>query len=256
MRQKNYLWLVVILLLLIVGVLAVWLIYALLISPPSAAPEPTAPVSTSLPGQPTAGPPPTPIPGDPAEVLGKPDGQDTFDNDNHWKLFDNQCFKSEIEEGIFWMTAKGMQGFSCWEVTWPQIENYYLETIVEMPQECDPDDRFGLFFRAPDNSRGYLYGLTCSGTYSMTSWDGSSTNVVADFASSEFILVVPGERNRIGVIADGNNYSLYVNGNFLTQVSNSMFVDQGKLGFFVRAATEESFTARYDDLKVWDLSNE
>lgn len=256
MKQNNYLWLIVALLLLIVAVLAVWLIYVLLTSPPHPAPEPTAPVSTSPPAQPTDGLTPTPIPGDPAEALGKPDGQDNYENDNHWTLFDNQCFKSEIKDGMFWMTAKGLQGSSCWEVTWPQIENYYLETIVEMPQECDPDDRFGLFFRAPDNSRGYLYGLTCSGTFSMTSWDGSSTNVISDFASSEYILVGPGQRNRIGVIADGNYYSLYVNGNFLTQVSDSMFADQGKIGYFVRAAREESFTVRYDDLRIWDLSNE
>ena len=261
MKQNNLLWLVIVLLLLIVAVLVVWLVYIMVISPPVATPEtpvPTAtsPAATAPPSQPTAGPTPTPISGDPAELLGKPDGQDSFDNDNHWALFNNQCFQSEIKEGMFWMRAKGMKGFSCWEVSWPQIANYYVETILEMPQECDQDDRFGLFFRAPDNNRGYLYGLSCGGLYSMTSWDGSSTYVIVDFASSEHILVSPGERNRIGVIADGSNYSLYVNGYFLTQVSDSMFVDEGKIGYFVRAATEDSFTVRYDDLKVWDLSKE
>jgi len=77
-----------------------------------------------------------------------------------------------------------------------------------------------------------------------------------DFTSSEHILVGPGERNRIGVIADGSNCSLYANGYFPKQVSDSMFPDDWKIGYFVWAATDDSFTVRYDDLKIWDLSKE
>jgi hypothetical protein len=107
----------------------------------------------------------TAVPGDPAVLLGKPSGLDTFDNPNTWTLFDAQCFKTEIKDGKYVMTAKGVKEFSCWKVTWPHIQKFCLETMVETPATCDANDRFGMLFRAPDNNRGYLFGLTCDGRY-------------------------------------------------------------------------------------------
>ena len=86
------------------------------------------------------------VSGDPAAALGKPNGQDTFDNANNWTLFDSQCFKSEIKNGKYYMTAKGVQNFSCWEVSWPMIQNFYLEVQAEAPQACSASDAYGVLF--------------------------------------------------------------------------------------------------------------
>ena len=115
-------------------------------------PQTVEPTATALSAELTAG--------DPAVILGEPDGGDHFDNDDNWTLFDNECFKSEITDGVYTMTSKGLQGIVCWEVSWPEIKDFYNEITINMPEQCQPDDRFGLFFRAPDNNRGYLYGLT------------------------------------------------------------------------------------------------
>jgi len=32
------------------------------------------------------------------------------------------------------MTANGVPQFSCWEVSWPVLENFYLDTTQIMPQ--------------------------------------------------------------------------------------------------------------------------
>ena len=120
---------------------------------PSSTPEPTA-LPTEIPPTPTM----IPIEGDPAALLGEPSGVDNFDTFNNWTLFDNKCFKSEITGTQYVMTAKGLAGTACWEVSWPLLENFYFETMVEMPQTCQALDRFGVLFRAPDNNQGYLYG--------------------------------------------------------------------------------------------------
>jgi heat shock protein HslJ len=123
--------------------------------------------------------PPT-IEGDPAAVLGPPTGVENFDNANNWTTFDGECFSSEITGGQIVMTAKGVPQSSCWEVSWPQLDNFYIETSQVMPQTCDPQDRFGLLFRAPDNYRGYLYGFDCGGGYSLTIWDGQQTTTLVE----------------------------------------------------------------------------
>jgi len=255
MKQNTLNRLIIALLLLIIGVLALWVLYMLFISPnaislfPNRAEENATPSAVPEPGQ-----TPTPILGDPVKVLGLPDDQDNFDNDDNWTLFDNQCFQSEIRDGKYWMNAKGLPGVACWEVTWAQIGDGYLETSLSMPQECSPDDQFGLFFRAPDNSKGYLFGLTCDGKYSFSSWDGSETNRIIPPTANDFIQVEPGALNRIGVLANGSNFSFYINGEFVRQETDSLFLSPGRLGYYIRAGTTAPFTVSFDDLRIWDLA--
>jgi heat shock protein HslJ len=223
-------------------------------------PSPTLIVPTWTPVPPTdtptvtptqAIPTPTQISGDPAAILGRPSGVDTFDNANNWTLFNSDCFKSEIVGGEYVMTAKGQQGMSCWEVTWPMIQDFYLQTDMQMPDACQTDDRFGLIFRAPDNLRGYLYGLTCDGRFTMTAWDGTTTQVLVDLTSNPAIKAGAGQVNRIGVLANGTYFALYANGVQLTALQDSTFPGAGKIGYFVRAASPAGFTVKFDNLSVW-----
>jgi len=199
---------------------------------------------------------PQTIEGDPALVLGDPDGTEDFNNERNWSTFDNACFKTEITGGQFVMTAKGQALSPCWEVSWPKLDNFYIETTLQRPETCDPQDRFGLLFRAPDNDRGYLYGFDCGGNYSLSLWDGQATTMLVEPVKSDAILNTPGAVNRMGLLAFGENISLYVNGVYLETVSDYTFMQEGKIGYFVRAATNQPFTVRYDQLLVWGLVDE
>ena len=195
------------------------------------------------------------MPNNPAILLGEPDGIDTFDNDNNWSLFDAKCFKSEITGGKYVMTAKGDVGQACWEVTWPKILDFYMEVTIEMPETCDPKDRFGVFFRAPDNNRGYLYGLSCDGEYSMTKWDGFETTTIVEPDNNPVIATGNNSSNRIGILASADNYYLYVNGQYVDRGQDSTFIGDGKIGLFVRAATAQGFVVHFDDLAIWLLDD-
>jgi len=242
--------------LMLVLVIAVIVLAVMVIQRPSEPPMGEIPTTTQpgdiLPtAQPPEGPTPTPIPGDPEQELGNPDGRDDFSNENNWTLFDNQCFKSEIIDQQYVMTAKGEPGFSCWEVSWPSVQDYYLQTNLIMPENCASDDRFGLFIRTPDLKQGYLVGLTCDGRLAMTRWDGQETHVLVDFVTSPQINTGPGVTNRLGVIANGSSYALYVNGHLLAEAGDASYVDEMRFGYFVRAATEDGFTVKFDDMAIW-----
>jgi uncharacterized protein YraI/heat shock protein HslJ len=193
--------------------------------------------------------------GDPASLLGQPDGSDTFSASSNWTLFDNDCFKSEITGGQYLITAKGLPGAACWEVSWPEVENFYIETHVENPETCDSQDRFGMLLRAPDNFRGYLYGLDCAGNYSLTIWDGETTTVLVGPAQSDAILVGPGRLNRLGIAMTGGNFYLYANGAYLDQVQDFTYLEVGKFGYFVRAATDQPFQVKHNELAIWLLDD-
>jgi uncharacterized protein YraI len=219
--------------------------------PPPTDTPPPAPTATATPTATAA-----PIQGDPVLVLGAPDGVDDFNNDNNWTLFNSTCFSSEITDGYYVQTAKGVPNIVCWEVSWPLIQNYYIETMVEMPAACDTNDRFGVLFRAPDNLRGYLYGLTCGGQYTLTMWDGQQTTNFVNPTSNQAIKTNPGDMNRLGLMVYGGNYDMYVNGLYLGRVTDYTFTEPGKIGYYVRAATDQPFTVRYDNLALWLLEDE
>jgi heat shock protein HslJ/uncharacterized protein YraI len=199
---------------------------------------------------------PQTIEGDPALVLGDPDGTEDFNNKKNWGTFDTACFQTEITGGQFQMTAKGIPETVCWEITWPQLDNFYIETTFQMPETCDPLDRFGLLFRAPDNNRGYLYGINCAGQYVLSIWDGQATTILAEPTDSAAILTDAGTTNRMGLLTFGENISLYVNGVYLETVTDYTYLDEGKIGLFVRAATDQPFAVHYDQLRLWALEDE
>ena len=62
--------------------------------------------------------------------------------------------------------------------------------------------------------------------------------------------------NRLGLLAFGENISLYANGVYLETVTDYTYLGQGKIGYFVRAATDQAFTVRYDQLRLWALEDE
>lgn len=193
--------------------------------------------------------------GDPRNILGNPDGFDSFDTANNWTLYDNQCFQSSIAAGQYIITAKGLQGVYCWEFSWPLLQNFYLETSVIIPETCQPGDLFGMIYRAPDNYRGYLYGLTCDGRYSLHLWDGNTERVLVASTNNPAINISAGQTNRLGVAVYGNEHILFVNGVRLATAFDSTFLDAGKIGYFVNAIETSPFTTRYDEMAVWVLDD-
>jgi hypothetical protein len=184
-------------------------------------------------------------------VLGIPAWTDTFASSANWAEFDNECYRSEIRDGRFWMDAKGNVSLFCWELTWPQVNDFYLESLARPEGECAEGGTYGLFLRGPDTSRGYLFGLTCEDQFGMYVWTGENGALILPPEASENLQV--GEENRIGILADGNYFSLYLNGVLQTQIYDATFPDGLRIGFFIRTPAGEVTQASFDNLTYWDL---
>ncbi len=240
-------------------------------------PPTNTPVSTSVPPNtntplptrtatvvPTATPTRTPFPSpsvtmspdDPREILGPPTWKDEFKSASNWTLFDDACFQTRIENDKFIMNSKTAPSATCWEVTWPRIADFYLETIARTTDECSKADRYGMIFRAPDPSQGYLFGYTCDGRYAMARWDPEEKqwDWLVDFEPSDLINVGPNQVNRIGVMANGDRYGLYINGSLVDEVEDDRFTESGLFGYFIGAAETIEFTVEYDEIAYWNLN--
>jgi hypothetical protein len=226
---------------------------------PTAEPVPTLTASPSLTQLPPTAPAteeplpePDAIAADPLGVLGDPDWIDTFDTAENWTLYDNDCFMSSIADGRLEMT--GLTQNICWLITEPETQDFYLEVTTDA-SECPAGAEFGLYFRGLESSSGYTYTLSCLITVLMVARDdqaGTKSTLVDEPVDPE--LAWPTWENRLGVLAAGGRYRLYVNGVFLTEVDDEQFIGPGQIGLAVRGgAMNLTHTAWFDNLAYWDL---
>lgn len=224
-------------------------------STPTATPTVTATETPAQTSTPTATITVTPTPtlgaDDPRNSLGNPTWHEDFADSSDWSLYTDSHVRFELDDHALVMTAFNPNFYNGWLLSWREDKNFYLEATVEVGA-CAGRDAFGLMFRAPSASEGYLYGISCSGEYVLRTWDGASMNNLIVWTANDAIPSGPDLTRRIGVWASGDEFSLYVNGKFLRQISDSTFAD-GLFGLFISSGSTPDFTVRVTDYEYWDL---
>ncbi len=200
----------------------------------------------------TLPPTPTLVPGDPRGEIGIPDWQADFTGETDWYLFDEPVASIQTEEGILVLTAKSTDIFEIWSLSWPDLTNFYLEYVITTGEACLGADRYGMVVRAPDPDAGYLFGISCDGSFGLRYWDGDEFTVIEDWTQSEHIQVGPYVTNRIGFRAEGERLGLYVNG-YLVQETSDARRANGKFGAFIKAINTPGFQIRISEVVYWEL---
>jgi len=226
------------------------------ITPTPEATETPLPEIPTMPSQPTATPtPPTAPPRnsqDPALRLGEPAWTDSFDSSENWTEFAGRNSQIEVRDGQLFYTIFEANAAPTWTISWPQISNFYLETLVRTPQTCSGKDRLGLIFRAPDPDHGYRLEISCDGQYRMVVFSADNVAVIVAWASSDHLLPGPNQVNRIGVWANGKVISIYLNGVPVAGLEHDDY-RTGTFGFTVTAEETNNFSAAFDDLTFWSF---
>jgi len=228
---------------------------------PSATPPPSATAVPTFTATPTAtselSPTPTvsttPGSGDPRSWLGNPAWQDTFSTGSNWTLGADSYTRAEVEDGTLLFT--GLTTMDGWRLTWPEIEDFYLEADLNSG-DCEGNDHYGLIFRVPDRhaaDEGYLLGFTCDGRYWLRHWGDEKMTTLIPLTSSTAIVAGAQRNNRMGVMADGNQLTLYANGQKLGEIEDETLTDAGGFGLFVGARKSGSLEIGAQEMAYWDL---
>lgn len=225
--------------------------------PEATQPEPTEIVETETP-PPTPAPTDTPAPTptatlagtDPTLTLGNPTWVDNMDNDDNWPTGFSEYTTIKFENGFLKLTAQS--DVDGWRVSWPSIDDFYLEASLQTP-ECGGTDHFGLMFRVPADSRagkGYLFGITCDGRYSLRRWDGSTMHFLVNRTANDAIQKGENVVNKLGVMARGANLALFINGQKVHELSDATHLE-GKFGFFVGGTNVDNLAVWVDQVRYW-----
>ncbi|MGH2619392.1 MAG: hypothetical protein ACRDHG_02315 [Anaerolineales bacterium] len=189
---------------------------------------------------------------DPRATLGNPTWRDEFASGANWPLGEDSFTRAQVVDGELILT--GLTTTDGWRLTWPVVKDFYLEMRVETGT-CAGSDHYGLIARVPDlhaANRGYLFGVTCDGRYSLRAWDGEAmTNLVRATASAS-IEAGSAQVNRVGLLATGNQLILYVNGVRLIEFEDSRFSEEGSFGVFVGARQTSNFAIHVSEIGYWE----
>jgi hypothetical protein len=189
--------------------------------------------------------------GAPLPELGAPSWQDTFADGRNWGLYDDDHTIFAVEEGRLMMTAKNPDWWDGWMLSPIEGEDFYLSMEASQGQ-CDGFDHFGLFFRAPEDSQGYLFAISCSGYFSLRNWDGENFSNIQEWTLSSKIKAGTDQTNNLLVKVSGDEITLYVNGEQIAQISDPTY-ENGKFGPFIGAVETAGFKVEVDSISFWEI---
>jgi hypothetical protein len=204
----------------------------------------------------TLTPSPTPIPtldpGDPRATLGNPAWQASFKDGSSWFTFKDEEASIQIKNGTLVLRAFKANSYENWSMAPPKISDFYLEIQGASGDICQGKDRYGLIFRAPDPNMGYLFGISCDGHYHIRTWSGEEFTELRGWQPSNFILAGPNQTNRVGVLADGNHLSFFINGQKVEELSDKTY-SNGAFGAYIAAAETPGLTIEVSQATYWNL---
>jgi hypothetical protein len=223
------------------------------LSPPEqSTPVQDLPTLTLIPSlTPTITSSPTPA-GNPEASLGKPDWKNTFTDGNEGFYDDDDEYTIITANNgkLFLESTMKIRGWHGWSMHHHKIDNYYLEAVINL-QNCGGQDEYGIIFRGPDYSNGYFYGLTCNGKYSLRTHNAGKYQAIVDWSQSPVINSGANQTNKLGLLVNGNQISLYVNDQLLQQASADQYNGKGTFGVFIAAYETPGFTYALDEIAYW-----
>lgn len=220
-------------------------------------PEPTATEVLVVPTMTaTSPPPPTPTldASDPRAGLGEPTFSDSFNDASNWPLYTDQHVSFEIKDSKLVMTAFNPDFYNGWILPPPVISDFYMEMATET-KECSGKDQYGLMVRAVQSDQGYIgyhYAVSCDGQFTLRYWNGSQYVTLVDWTASDRINAGSNQVNRIGLMANGDKFSMYANGSLIGEYQDDTH-SEGRFGVFVGSAVTPNFTVLVDEIAYWNI---
>jgi len=223
---------------------------------------PTATKAATKPPEPTETPLPEMTPtstpeADPRQELGNSAWGAVFEDDTQtWFQYDHENGSAEVRDSKLVLTSKKANGFDNWSMSYQRMTDFYLELGFTTGPECSGKDRFGIFFRAPESTMGYLYNVSCDGNYQVREWNGEEFTQLVGWTPNQYIVQGPDVEHRLGVWAEGDQYKLYVNGFQIGEFTDDTYVAESTFGAAHAAAETEGFTVDVTEARVWALPAE
>jgi tetratricopeptide (TPR) repeat protein/Tol biopolymer transport system component len=153
----------------------------------------------------------------------------------------------KYENGQYHISVNASELF-IWSTAGQDLADFMVE--VEATQVSGPNDNgYGLLFRFQDNEHFYRVDISGDGFYLLSKRSENQWVTLVDWTESPFIHKGQAT-NRLKVICQGSQISLYVNDRHLTDFSDVSH-NHGDIGLFAGTLSQGGVHISFDNFKVW-----
>jgi hypothetical protein len=223
--------------LVVLGCLGACLIVAL--SGGSPTPTPTL-TSTPLP---TATPTPGPQPG---ALLYQ---EDFTAPGSEWDNQDQTDVAYRFDEGEYSIEVR-KANWMAWDGTSGSYGDFVLDLDASLV-DGDPYNAYGCLFRYQDKNNHYEFDMNGNGSYTIGKDVNDEWIKLVDWTAHPAIKA-QGEVNHIRLIAYGDIFTVYINGEFVNQFTDSTF-ESGDVAPVVTSYDTPPARATFDNIQVWSV---
>lgn len=175
---------------------------------------------------------------------------DSFDTrSNRWEQFEDEVVSAHYVPGRFRIDVK-TPGETVWSV--PDVELRAGDALFEAEATLlagPPDVRYGLVFRYQGAFDFYLFTVSGDGAAAFDRLQGGEWRALRDAAASSAVAVGQGATNRLGVLAAGDWFTFYVNGEEVAQATDGAFASGG-VALLVATGAEGGAEVAFDNVSV------
>ena len=134
-----------------------------------------------------------------------------------------------------------------WDTPGYNVDDFVFRVDVVQPAG-DEGNAYGVLFRYVDSDNFYRFGITGGGLFSLFMQQQDEWITLVDWRQSAYLNPL-GELNRLKVICQGDQITLYANDHELVNVTEDTFA-RGDIGLFAAAYDVPEVEAVFDNLWV------
>ena len=193
----------------------------------------------------------TPEPGITLE-LGAPLYEEDFSSPGvEWEISESEEARYRVDGGTYSIEVL-KANWIAWNLIGEQLDDFEIEFEVALV-EGDPYNDAGLLFRFQDADNYYEVDINGEGSFAIGKEINDEWTQIVDWTSHSAVKPFGGV-NRVRIVAEGNQFVLYVNDAFVIDFVDDSFASGG-IGPVVTAYDEPPARATFDNITIWDVES-
>jgi hypothetical protein len=179
--------------------------------------------------------------------------RDSFDDPDLWTLSTSGSGGAGIQDEKLTIAVRSPRVFYFSHRHPPTAGDFYAEIDV-FTEICSPGDEYGLIIRTNRLDEHYRFVIGCDGRARISRVLEAGSRALTLWTASPAILSGAPARNRLGVLADGLDLKLFVNGTEVASARDAA-LSEGGFGLVARSGPRGQVAVSFDDLVVRALAD-
>lgn len=131
------------------------------------------------------------------------------------------------------------------------VDDFYAE-VDTIHVAGNVSNQLGLIFRLEDENNFYFFAIGNDGYYALLKLENNSWNTLVSWTESDVVRSGSAGRNRVGVLAEGSEFTLLVNDEVVAQAEDHSFA-AGQIALTAGSYENPGIEIAFDNFAVWRL---